>query len=220
MRPDDPRRALLQGLYVIVDPDVCRIPPLEVLGAARQAGARLFQLRAKTLGAADALALAKAMRALLPPGEALFLVNDRIDLAFLSGADGVHLGQEDLPVEVAREQLGPEAILGASTHDVEEALEAERSGADYVGFGPMNATDSKIAGLRPRRKLADLHAVREAGVRLPLFAIGGVTAAQAPDLLEAGASGVAVISAVCACPTADAVEAAARTLVFRAGEPS
>lgn len=210
-------RPRLAGLYVIVDPAACRLPPLEVARAAWGAGARLLQLRAKTLADRDALALAKAMRGIVPRGEGVFLVNDRVDLAFLADADGVHLGQEDLPVEIARERLGPEALVGVSTHGVEEALDAQRRGADYVGFGPMNATDSKLQGLRPRRRLQDLRAVREAGVRLPIFAIGGVTAAQAPDLLEAGASGVAVISAVCAQASAEAVARAVREFGFAEG---
>lgn len=204
----------LRGLYLIVDPDACVLAPERVVETARDAGARLFQLRAKTLAPRDALALARRMRDLVPKGEGIVIVNDRVDLAGLAGADGVHLGQEDLPIDVARAQLGADAIVGASTHSAAEALAAEKAGADYLGFGPMNPTGSKTEGLHERRTLDDLRAVRAAGVRLPIFPIGGITADQVPALLDAGASGVAVISAVCAAPTEEAVRAAVRAFRF------
>ncbi|MCA9772868.1 MAG: thiamine phosphate synthase [Myxococcales bacterium] len=210
-----PKHVPPRGLYLIVDPEVSVLAPERVVEIAFAAGARLFQLRAKRMAPRDALSLARRIRALVPKGEGLFIVNDRVDLAGLADADGVHLGREDLPIDVARAQLGAGAVVGASTHTVEEALEAERTGADYVGFGPMNPTGSKTEGLHARRTLDDLRAVRAAGVRLPIFPIGGITADQVPDLMEAGASGVAVISAVCGAGTEEALRAAVRGFLGR-----
>jgi len=187
---------------------VCALAPDALVEAAWAAGVRLFQLRSKILSDRDLLTLAREMRAAVPRGQGLFVVNDRIDIAVLAEADGVHLGQNDLPIGIAREQLGVNAVVGISTHDAGEALDAEARGATYVGFGPMGDTASKAGGLAPRRSLGDLSAVRAAGVKLPVFAIGGVRPTRAADYVAAGASGVAVISAVCDQPSVEGVQAA------------
>ena len=136
------------------------------------------------------------------------IVNDRLDVALASGAAGVHLGQDDLPLAAARRVAGDRLMLGVSTHDVAEARAAEDGGADYVGFGPMFTTTSKADALEPRT-LEGLQAVRRA-IRIPIVAIGGIGPDAAPAILDAGADAVAMISAIASAP--DPAELCARLL--------
>jgi thiamine-phosphate pyrophosphorylase len=124
----------------------------------------------------------------------LFFVNDRVDVAMAAGADGVHLGQEDLELEAARRLAGNEMAIGISATTVEEARRAEEGGADYLGVGPVYATPSKADAARPIG-LEGLRTIRDA-VTLPIVAIGGITETNARQVFEAGANGIAVISAV------------------------
>ncbi len=157
------------------------------------AGARILQLRLKDVPARDLLASARAISARCRQRGALLIVNDRVDIAMLAEAHGVHLGQHDLPLEAARSLVGPELIIGISTHNVEQALAAERGGADYIGFGPMypGGLKQNVAGYG----VENLRAVRDA-VRLPIVAIGGITEATIPAVLAAGADAVAIITDV------------------------
>lgn len=178
------------GLYLITRP----LPELErVVEASLQAGVRLVQYRAKEADDRSRLAEAQALRALCRRHGALFLVNDRIDLALAVDADGVHLGQDDLPPALARRLLGPEKLIGRSTHALEQLQQAERDGCDYVGVGPVNATPTK-----PGRTPVGLEYVRQAAAeaRIPWFAIGGIEASSLAPVLEAGASRVAVVRAI------------------------
>jgi thiamine-phosphate pyrophosphorylase len=177
-------------LYLITRP----LPDLErVVEASLQAGVRLVQYRAKEADDRSRLAEAQALRALCRRHGALFLVNDRIDLALAVDADGVHLGQDDLPPELARRLLGPEKLIGRSTHALEQLQQAERDGCDYVGVGPVNATPTK-----PGRTPVGLDYVRQAAAeaRIPWFAIGGIESSSLGPVLEAGASRVAVVRAI------------------------
>jgi thiamine-phosphate pyrophosphorylase len=187
-------RLALPPLYAIVDPlDNGRTP--ENLAADLVAGgARLLQLRLKDASTRELLAAARAVRALTTRAGALLLVNDRPDVALAAHADGVHLGQDDLPVAAARTVLGPGALIGVSTHDVEQARTAAADGADYVGVGPVFATSTKRGALPPRG-LALVRAVRTA-VPLPLVAIGGITPETAAGVRAAGADAVAMIGAL------------------------
>lgn len=124
---------------------------------------------------------------------ALLIINDHADIAVAVGADGVHLGQDDLPLADARKVVGERLLIGISTHTREQALAAEAGGAGYIGFGPVFPTATKDAG--PLRGIDGLREVRSA-VRIPVLAIGGITAANAEAVVAAGADGVAVISAV------------------------
>jgi thiamine-phosphate pyrophosphorylase len=137
---------------------------------------------------------------------ALFIVNDRLDLALAVGADGVHVGQDDLPAPLARRLLGSHLILGVSTHDLTQAAAAAGAGADYIGFGPMFGTRSKETGYTPRGT-AMLREVRDT-VRIPIVAIGGITLENIGEVVAAGADAPAVISAVAGAPD---VTAAARS---------
>ena len=210
------RRALLQRcrLYLVTSPG----PGLEAtVAAALEGGVRLVQYRAKEGGSGSdgqpltdqqRLLEARALRQLCAHHGALFLVNDRIDLALAVDADGVHLGQGDLPPAIARQLLGPERLIGRSTHALGQLRQAVADGCDYVGVGPVNATPTK-----PGREPVGLDYVRQAAAEspIPFFAIGGIEAANLAAVLAAGASRVAVVRAItgAADPRAAAAELAA-----------
>ena len=182
-------------LCLITDPD--RDNNLERLlqgvEAALVAGVSLVQYRRKQGNDQQRLLEAQALKTLCSRFEALFIINDRIDLALLVDADGVHLGQDDLPLSEARQLLGPERLLGRSTHCLEHLLAAQKEGADYLGVGPVFATSTK----RDRRP-AGLSWVTEASLHaaVPWFAIGGIDVETIPSVRAAGAQRVAVVSAI------------------------
>jgi thiamine-phosphate pyrophosphorylase len=189
----------LSGLYIILDPSVCPARPLvEVLTAAAEAGAVLFQYRNKSASMKDAYLEALVLRQAAAKAGVLFIVNDRCDLALAVDADGVHLGQGDLPLDLARKVMGPEKLIGISTHNPEQVREATVGKPDYLGFGPIFTPGSKqdhdpvvgLDGLRAMRRLTSL----------PIFAIGGIQIDQVREVMRAGADGVAVISAILKAP--------------------
>jgi thiamine-phosphate pyrophosphorylase len=193
------------GLYAIVDGSAAR-PPLELVGAFVRGGAAVVQLRLKRAGAGELLSVAREARKLCS-GKALLLINDRPDVARLAEADGAHLGQEDLPWQAARAILGPRALIGVSTHSDAEIDGAQ--GADYVGFGPIFATTSKPGSpLPPPHGIAGLRRAVERS-RVPVVAIGGITAANAREVARAGARCAAAIAHLCSAPDP---EAAAREM--------
>ncbi len=188
-------RPMLSGLYVILDPSVCPDRPLhEVLKVSAAAGATLFQYRNKSASMKDAYIEAMELRKLAAELEVLFIVNDRCDLALAVDADGVHLGQGDLPLNLARKVMGDEKLIGISTHTAEQVRVATAGGPDYLGFGPIFKPGSKadhdsvvgVAGLKAIRPLTPL----------PIFAIGGISLDHVSEVMGAGANGVAVISAI------------------------
>ncbi|MFQ5846415.1 MAG: thiamine phosphate synthase [Candidatus Methylomirabilales bacterium] len=181
-------------LCVITDETLSGLRHREVAEQALEGGAPMIQLRDKRGDLRSLYEEAVAIRGLCRQRGARFIVNDRLDLALAVEADGVHLGQEDVPARLARPLLMPGMFLGISTHSVEEAEEAEAAGADYIGFGPVFATGTK-AGTRPPVGLDGIRRVR-AAVRVPVLAIGGITAERAQAVIEAGADGLAVISAI------------------------
>ncbi|KRA39426.1 hypothetical protein ASD81_07315 [Nocardioides sp. Root614] len=155
------------------------------------AGVDGFQVRAKDLGTRDLVALVRAVRAAVAPHGATVLVNDRLDVALATGADGVHLGAADLAVADAR-RIAPQLVIGATCRSRDEVVAAAAEGADYAGVGPVFATTSKPGLPEPLGTAGLRHVV---GV-LPVIAIGGITAADAAAVFEAGASGVAVIGGI------------------------
>ncbi|HEY7120404.1 MAG TPA: thiamine phosphate synthase [Tepidisphaeraceae bacterium] len=183
-------------LYVLITEAVCRRPWLEVAEAAIQGGADCLQLREKELEAGELLRRAKALVELCRKSDVLCIVNDRPDLAVLAGADGVHLGQEDLPCVEARKLLGPEKIIGISTHNLEQARRARRDGADYIGVGPVFRSSTKTRDFLPGLEFA-----REAAraVDLPAVAIAGITEANVDEVLGTGVQAIAVTAAVGGC---------------------
>ncbi len=196
-------------LYVVLDPAVAgERPLLEVARQALAGGATMLQLRDKRSPDRALLAAAEALAALCRAARVPFIVNDRVDIAWACGADGVHLGQDDLPLPAARKLLGESAIIGASAGNLQELRDVVPGQPDYVGVGPMYATRTKRdagAAVGP----AILGALRQAAPGIPLVGIGGITAENAAAVLAAGADGIAVVSAVVGA--AD-VEAAARAL--------
>jgi len=206
-------RQKLRGLYVIIDPEVTAgRDELEIARQAIAGGARLIQLRDKRREKGLQLPIARGLRALCLETGALFFVNDHLDLALAAEADGVHLGQKDLPVDVVRRLAPSQMLIGCSTNDAEEARRAEADGADYVSVGRLYATGSK-SDTRPAT-IDTLRAVK-AAVSVPVCAIGGIDESSIDEVIAAGADMVAVIAAVVAAPD---VRAAARRLAARFGE--
>ena len=198
-------------LYLIIDPLDTGRDPLALTRAMLAGGARLLQLRLKTTATGDLLATAEAIRDLTTAAGATFIVNDRADVARACGADGVHLGQNDLPVAAARTVLGPGPLIGLSTHSETQLADARSAGADYIAFGPIFATTSKSAA-DPVLGCERLQIVRGL-TTVPLVAIGGITAATAPAVLAAGADAVAVIAAIVRAPDVERATAELLALV-------
>lgn len=168
----------------------------DIIGSVKRVldgGIRWVQLREKTLPRREVFYLAEKLRKLTWQYEAALIINDYPDIVLATDAEGVHLGQEDLPIEEARKVVG-EKIIGISTHSIEEALEAESRGADYIGFGPVYGTSTKKDALAPRG-LEALKAVSEI-VSIPVVAIGGIKLENLKEVLSNGASAVAVASGI------------------------
>ena len=189
----------LSGLYIILDPSVCPARSLvEVLTVAAEAGASIFQYRNKTASMKEAYVEALALHQAAAKAGVLFIVNDRCDLALAVDADGVHLGQGDLPLDLARKVMGQDKLIGISTHNPDQVREATAGKPDYLGFGPIFKPRSKqdhdpvvgLEGLRAMRSLSSL----------PVFAIGGIQIDQVGEVTRFGANGVAVISAILKAP--------------------
>ncbi len=186
-------------LYVITDDALAGgLSHKEIARRAVAGGADIVQLRDKVLGCRELVRIGREILAITKPAGALFIVNDRLDVALACGADGVHLGQEDIGPGIAR-QLAPAGFLiGVSVGSVAEALEAEAEGADYVALSPVFGTPSK-ADAGPGHGLGRLRKIREV-VKIPVLAIGGINSGNVRDVIRAGAEGVAVISAVVSAP--------------------
>jgi len=201
------------SLYVVLDRAAAGGRDLvDLLDAALAGGSRLIQLREKEWPSGRVLPLAERLRARCAAAGATFIVNDRVDLAVAAGADGVHVGQDDLPARAVRPLLRAGMILGVSTHSVSQARAAQADGADYIAVGSMFPTRSKaefeLVGTDLLRKL-------RGEIRVPLVGIGGITHANVGEVIAAGADGVAVISAVCAA--ADPRAAAERFIALIRG---
>jgi thiamine-phosphate pyrophosphorylase len=180
---------------------------LELAELAIAGGADTIQYRQKDGPTREMIRVAERMQALCKRAGVTFIINDRVDVAIASHADGVHLGQDDFPIPLARRLLGKEAIIGGSAGNLGEARECFAEGADYIGFGPVYPTTSKedagpAAGLDLMRQIVE-------AIPLPIIAIGGISAENTPPLIKTGVHGIAVISAVVASPD---ITAAAREL--------
>lgn len=194
-----PKFTFPNPLYAIVDTlDRAELSFLDLAEKLCAGGVKLLQLRVKSLPAREFLALATQIRVICHHYQCLLIINDRADIALAIAADGVHVGQEDLPLAAARKVLGPRKIIGVSTHNPLQAREAERGGADYIGFGPLFGTTTKATGYSARG-LEQLREIRSL-VQLPIVAIGGITTERAPAALAAGAHAVAMISDLVLAP--------------------
>jgi len=186
-------------LYVVTDRHEAAGRDLEeIVAAAAQGGAGAIQLREKDLSARDLYTLGVRLQAALSPYGVPLLINDRLDVALALDAAGVHLAGHSLPTAVARRVLGAGKLLGVSTHSVEEARRAAEDGADFIVFGPVFTTPSKVA-YGPPQGLQHLTTVVRA-VRIPVLAIGGIDHTNLPQVVQAGAYGVAMIRAVLVAP--------------------
>lgn len=198
-------------LYLVADPDQSPAGMTETVSAALAGGVTMVQLRAKSLHDRAAYALGRVLMQACRANGARFVVNDRLDLALALGADGIHLGVDDLPIEVARRLTTPGFIIGYSPETDEQAKRARERGANYLGVGPVFGTASKsdagnAIGLDVLERRAWLS-------RLPVVGIGGITSDNAASVIEAGASGVAVISAISRAPHPELAARALREVV-------
>jgi thiamine-phosphate pyrophosphorylase len=179
-------------LYAVLDPEQTKgRDAVTVLRQLLIGGASIVQLRAKIMAPRDFLTLAREARALTLAHRCKLIVNDRVDVAIACGADGVHLGQEDLPLHAAR-KLMKDKIIGISTHSIEQAEEAQRGGAAYIGFGPMFGTTTKDTGYAARG-VEMLRLIRQA-VKIPIVAIGGIKEENVAQVWQAAANSAAIIS--------------------------
>ena len=183
---------VLPPLYAILDPEQTQGRAAEeTLRQLLAGGAAIVQLRVKTMAPRNFLELARFARAETRAYGCKLIINDRVDVALACDADGVHLGQDDLPLAAGRKLVG-QKIVGVSTHDIEQARDAERKGADYIGFGPMFGTTTKNTGYAARG-VEMLDKIR-AAVKLPIVAIGGINEQNVTQEWQAGADSAAIIS--------------------------
>lgn len=200
------------SLYLVTDDELAQGRPLpQIVAAAVRGGVTVVQLRAKNCCAHDLLQRAHALLALLRPLGVPLIVNDRLDIALAAGADGVHLGQDDLPCTAARRLAGPDFTIGVSVGNAAEARRAEADGADYLGVSPLHTTPTK-PDAPPATGLAGLRAIR-AATQLPLVVIGGLHTGNVAEALHAGADGIAVVSAIMAAPDPTAAAAALAAII-------
>jgi len=192
------KRLVLPRLYVILDAALLTVPETECAQKLADAGVRLLQYRNKRASPRELFESSRELVSLLAPLKVSVVVNDRADFAALAGANGVHVGQEDLEVEKARQVVGTEKLVGVSTHNLEQFRRAAASSADYIAVGPIFSTGTKsnpdpVVGtefIREVRLLTDK----------PIVAIGGITLERAPEIIESGADSVAVISDILCAP--------------------
>ena len=189
----------LPRVYALTDVQLSGLSHAEQVRLLSEGGASLIQLREKQMTALEFYEQAMAAVAVAERNGVRLIINDRVDVALAVGAHGVHLGQDDMPVEAARRLLGAEAIVGYSTHTVEQARAALTLPADYIAIGPIFQTFTKT-DTSPVLGLDGLRAVREAVGDFPLVAIGGITQANASEVIQTGADSVAVISALLSDP--------------------
>ncbi len=183
------------SLYVVTDRYLSgKLPPGKVVEQAIQGGATCIQLRDKEGDGGDLFKIALELKEITQKRNITFIINDRLDIALAVKADGVHLGQEDLPAGIARRIMPPEMILGVSANTVQQALEAQEAGASYLGIGPVFSTTTKTDA-RPPIGLGTLSEICST-VDIPVVGIGGIDAGNAGLVIEAGAQGVAVVSFV------------------------
>jgi thiamine-phosphate pyrophosphorylase len=181
-------------LYLVADPDHCAGDLADTVARAIDGGVTCVQLRAKTLTDREQLLMALRIREICGAASIPFLVNDRLDIALASGADGIHLGVDDFPAADVRSLTGPDFLIGFSPDSDDGIIRSKRDGVDYLGIGPVFGTSTKpdagsALGIEEFRRRCQLSPV-------PVVGIGGITAANTPSVIEAGAAGVAVVSAI------------------------
>jgi len=191
-----PKKLTDFGLYFITDSKLTKKTVIEDVKSAIKGGVKIVQYREKNADTKQMIEEAKEIKEICKKSNALFLINDRIDVVLAIDADGVHLGQEDMPYEYARKLLGNDKIIGLSAHSLKEALQNQEAGADYTSIGPIYYTTTKKdakapIGLEPIRELKDK-------LKIPFVAIGGINETNIDDVLTAGAKNIAIISGIVA----------------------
>ncbi|MBC7332917.1 MAG: thiamine phosphate synthase [Actinobacteria bacterium] len=181
-------------MYFITDSKLTKKGIIEDVREAIEAGVKIVQYREKEKSTRKMFEEARRIKNLCKQNGVLFIVNDRVDISLAVDADGVHLGDEDMPYEVARKILGVEKIIGLTVHDIEEAVLAEKMGADYIGLSPIFETKTKPDAGKP----SGLEFIRMAKekITIPFVAIGGINESNIESVLDAGATSVAIISAI------------------------
>lgn len=210
------KAAAIRGLYVIIDPEVTGgREPLTIAQAALRGGAKILQLRDKRRDKGEILPLARELQDLCQANAALLILNDHADLAAAVGSGGVHIGQTDLPVAQARQVLAPEQVIGRSNREIDLLIESQEMGADHVAFGAIYPTTTKPGGRGPQgpERLREARAV----TKVPLVAIGGITAANVGPVIAAGADAVCVTAAVGLAPEPEAAAARLVEAIRHAG---
>jgi thiamine-phosphate pyrophosphorylase len=186
---------------------------LEILDGLIDSGVRIVQLREKHLTKKDFYSLAQEFREKTASAGMLLIINDHLDIALACGADGVHLGQDDLPLESAR-KIAPELIIGISTHNLEEALLAQRQGADYVNIGPIFATQTKEVSIEPLGPAAIEKIAPQ--LNIPFTVMGGINQSNIEQVLKAGARRIAVVTAITKAPNVEQTVRELREIINRA----
>jgi thiamine-phosphate pyrophosphorylase len=200
-------------LYLITDRHLTRVPLPEAVQQALRGGVRAVQVREKDLPVQELLALAQGLRNITRKFGARLFINDRVDVAVAVGADGVHLGHKSMPAAAVRKIVGEKMLIGVSTHSLAEAMNAERAGADFITFGPIFVTPSKMKFGAPTGVEA-LGSVKE-HVRIPVLGLGGIVLDNILLVLRAGADGIAMVSAILA---ADDIQRTAEMMIRRIAE--
>ena len=191
------RKKLLREsrLYVIVDKKVSGVRPIfNIVSKIKDLGADIIQLRDKESKKESILKEAYKLRKLLTNSQALFIINDYIDVAKIVDSDGIHLGQNDMPLDTARQLLGKEKIIGVSCHNLNQAIQAQKNGADYISIGPIFSTPTK-----PEYKAVGLDLIRKVkrAIHIPFFVIGGINENNVNDITSQGVKRAAVCRAIC-----------------------
>ncbi len=179
--------------YLVTDSELSRKGTLSDVGDAVESGCKIIQYREKNKNTKEMINEASEIKKICRDN-AIFLVNDRIDVALAAGADGVHIGQDDMPIDIARKLLGAEKIIGLTVHNRDEAIEAEQKGADYVGLGPIFDTSTK----KDAGKGIGSDRIREVknAIKIPVVAIGGINKENCRNVIESGADSLVAISAI------------------------
>ena len=186
-------------LYFIADFESAKGKDLVwIVEEAVKGGATVVQLRAKSISTREFLDISMKIHSFLKKKRVPLIINDRIDIALALDADGVHLGQKDMPLQIARKILGKEKIIGISVNNIEEAMEAENNGADYLGVGPVFPTTTK-PDIRAPLGIEGLRKIREK-IKIPIIAIGGINKSNVHEVYSTGVDGIAVVSAIILSP--------------------
>jgi thiamine-phosphate pyrophosphorylase len=203
------------SLYLVTDRGLSRgRSNIEIVTAAVHGGATVVQLREKDCSTREFIEQALAIKKFLKDQGVPLIINDRVDVAQAVKADGVHLGQTDMPLEVAKKILGDSMIIGISAESLQDAIEAENGGADYLGVSPIYVTPTKT-DTAPALGLEGLRDIRKA-VRIPLVGIGGLNRDNAAEVIRNGAEGVAVVSAIVAADDPEAAAVALKQIIIEA----